>query len=110
MGKRGLSGNQCKCCKRSFDDPNPCVKNPSPGDTLKRRVPGALECRPCANMIKVTPKFNQMTKGAVLQWLEEDPGHQQEYDAALESWCELRREGKKNREQGHQRVGESRDV
>ena len=83
----------CKYCKAIFDEtPNPCVKNPGPSDTVKRRQVTAKECKGCFGFLKTDEEFGGMTASALSDFLE-DEQNQRRYNEIYGQWCAKRREG-----------------
>ena len=77
-----------------FDQPNPVVKDPAPGDTLKRATAGSMVCRPCSRFTLVDPEYKKMTSKQLVEHLQDD-ANQAEYNDRREAWCSQRREGKR---------------
>lgn len=90
----GAVATHCRVCKRSFQDtPNPVVKDPKPGDLLKRH--GTLaQCNSCVSFLKKYEPVQGMSKTELTSHLNDDANFDQYMDG-LEQWESNRREGKR---------------
>lgn len=83
----------CKYCKAVFDhDANPLIAKPEVHDTVKRRCPGAKDCKACFSFLRTDEFYGSMTAGALVKHLE-DSDNQSKYDDKFGEWCTTRRDG-----------------